>query len=259
MRRFITSVLINLIFLIPAAYADYSETRDLVLDAGQIDELVIDCGAGYLRIEGADEVDRIEVVAEIIVEDLSGSRAEEFIEKYANLRLRKKGSSAILVSTFDNSHGSIWSLFRNHSGLINLTVRVPKHMNLDIDDGSGEMWIRDIRGDIVIDDGSGEIEMDKILGYVEIDDGSGDIKMSDINGQVRIDDGSGDIKVRSLIGDVEVDDGSGDIEIRKVDGSVVVDDGSGDIDIKYVTQDVKIIDDGSGSVDIAHVDGRVRR
>ena len=57
--------------------------------------------------------------------------------------------------------------------VINLTVRVPKNMDVEVDDGSGEVKIAQINGNIQIDDGSGEINIRDIRGDVGIDDGSG--------------------------------------------------------------------------------------
>nr|MBN2278209.1 DUF4097 family beta strand repeat protein [candidate division Zixibacteria bacterium] len=259
MRNFLISLIVNILFLIPAAYADYSEIRNLDLEADGIGVMVIDCGAGFLKIEGAENLDRIEVKAEIVIEDMSGNKAREYIEKYANLSLENKHGRAVLVSNFENTKTSFWSLFRSQSALINLTIMVPKQMNLEIDDGSGDTWINEIKGDIYLDDGSGDLELTNINGFIELDDGSGDVHLSRLDGDIRVDDGSGDIRADNVAGTIEIDDGSGDIEVRKVDGNVVVDDGSGDIEISYVTQDVKILDDGSGQVKIAHVDGRVKR
>ena len=39
---------------------------------------------------------------------------------------------------------------------VNLTVRVPKAMNLYVDDGSGWLTVDNIKGEVRIDDGSGE-------------------------------------------------------------------------------------------------------
>lgn len=273
---------IMLIFFILALaasilWADYSDVRNLSLSAEGISRLEIDCGAGFLEVYGDADLTSIEVEAEIIVDDLRDSKAEKFIEKYMRLSLDSYGSRARLDSYFDDNHSFLSSIFNNYDAKINLIVRLPTDMAVDIEDGSGyiriceinnevyindgsgEMEIKSINGDLGIDDGSGEIDIREVNGRVEIDDGSGDVTAYDIKGDFDIDDGSGSLNIKNIIGDVEIDDGSGDLYVRDIDGDVIIDDGSGDINIEYVKKDVEIIDSGSGSLNIAHVEGKVRK
>jgi len=257
MRRFLFSLMINLIFIVPV-FADYVEDRSMSLAAGDITEMEIDCGAGYLFVEGVEGLENIEVEAEIIVEGMRKNKAADYVDRHLRLELTEKRGNALLRASFDKSLSS-FNFFSSRSAVVNLVVRVPKKISMDIDDGSGDTRIENIDGDVRVDDGSGDLELERITGLADIDDGSGGIDIFDIGGSVMIDDGSGEIRVKQVGGDVEIDDGSGDIMVRKIGGSVAVDDGSGDIRIRYVEQDVEIIDDSSGDVRIAHVDGRVKR
>ena len=213
----------------------FDTVKNLRLSADGIEKLEIDCGAGYLHLSGDDSLESIEVEAEIIVKGKSERDVEKYIEENVKLELKKHGGKAVLVSKFDN--GRFWDNFR--SRVINLKVRIPKHMDLYIDDGSGEM------------------KVEQITGRVEIDDGSGEIYIRDIQGDVSIDDGSGTIEVTDVFGNLYIDDGSGTIEVRNVDQNVRVDDGSGSIYIDDVGGDVIIEDDGSGSLKIQNVKGKV--
>jgi DUF4097 and DUF4098 domain-containing protein YvlB len=227
------------LILAGVALADYSETRTMELTADGIDKLKIDCGAGYLEVEGLENTGKIVVEARIVVENMSTSRAEGYIEDNLVLSLEKQGHHAELESHFEESKSFFGNIFSHGSRLINLTVKVPKNMALSIDDGSGSISIQNIAGDVNVDDGSGEIEI------------------TDITGDVEIDDGSGEISIVNVTGNVEISDGSGEIDIKRIDGDVVVRDGSGDILINGVTHDVDIADDGSGDCRIRNVDGRV--
>jgi hypothetical protein len=209
--------------------------KNLRLSADGIEKLEIDCGAGYLYLSGDASLDSIEVEAEIIAKGKSDRDEEKYIEENVRLELKKRGSRAVLVSNFENSR--FWDNFRTR--VINLKVRMPKNMNLYIDDGSGEMRV------------------EQIIGRVEIDDGSGEIRIDDIHGDVSIDDGSGTIDVRGVFGNLYIDDGSGTIDVRNVEQNVRVDDGSGSITISDVGGDVIIEDDGSGSLNIRNVKGKV--
>ena len=226
--------LVLFVFCISIVFA-FEKTERMSLSADGIDKLVIDCGAGFLYVSGDDSLRSIEVEAEIIVIGKSEKDIEDYVKNYVKLELKKQGSKAVLTSTFKNQFPRI--NFRTR--LINLTVRMPENMDLDVDDGSGEVKIAQIDGNLWIDDGSGEITVRDIRGDVEVDDGSGTIDIKDVTGSVAVDDGSGTIKINDIRQNVKVSDGSGSIYIDNVIGDVI------------------IKDDGSGSVNIQNVKGRV--
>ncbi len=219
------------VFCISIAFA-FEKTERMSLSAEGIDKLVIDCGSGFLYITGEESLKSIEVEAEIVVKGKSEKDIEDYVENYVKLELKKQGNKAVLASMFKNQFPRI--NFRTR--VINLTVRVPKNMGLEVDDGSGEVKIEHIDGNLQIDDGSGEIEVRDILGDVDIDDGSGTIDVRNVTGNVSIDDGSGTIKVSDIGKNVKVSDGSGSIYIDGVVGDVIIkDDGSGGVSIKNVS------------------------
>jgi hypothetical protein len=248
-------IIIVAVFFLCASFSfAYEDVRNLSLSAKGIYELEIDCGAGFLKVYGKQGLNTIKVEAEIVLEGRSDKNAEEFLKKYLDLSLEKRGSRAVLTSGFKEYR----SLFSFRNKLINLTVSIPAEMDLDVDDGSGYITIEDIAGNLVIDDGSGDIEIVNNKGNVDVDDGSGEVELEEITGDVSVDDGSGDVSVKGVSGDVSVDDGSGSIIIRNVGGSVTVRDGSGSISIDGVEKDVSIPSDGSGSVRINNVKGKVK-
>lgn len=252
-------ILAVLTFLAGTALADYTETRNMQVSAEDVEVLRIDCGAGFLEIKGVEGLEVIEVKAEIFLDDMSGKRAEEFIEDYLNLDLTARGRTAKLVSNFEKGN-FLSKMFRSEgSKVIDLTILVPPNIELRIDDGSGYIDIRDMEDDITIDDGSGDIICENIKGSLNIDDGSGSVELNDIGGDVDLDDGSGMMSIANVTGDVRVDDGSGNIDIRNIEGTVIVDDGSGNIRIDRVGEDVRIIDEGSGHCSITNVEGDIDR
>jgi hypothetical protein len=241
------------------ALADYTEDRTLEIDADDVRILRIDCGAGFLEIEGVDGMKTIQVDAEIILDDVSDNEAQDIMEDYMELELTASGRNAKLVSKFEN-RGFLSQIFHGgNSALINLTVRVPKNIELRIDDGSGYIEVINTGDDIALDDGSGDIVFENVAGDIRIDDGSGNVELQGIKGDIELDDGSGNVEISDVTGDVEIDDGSGNIYVSHIDGSVIVDDGSGNIKITRITEDVRIIDDGSGRCSITHVDGDIDR
>ena len=229
-------IFLTVFFLCATSLFAYKEVKELSLSAQGIEKLEIDCGAGYLIVNGQEGLKEIRVEAEIVLDGKSEKSAEEFLEKYLDLSLKKRGSRAVLTSGFE----SYRSMFSFGNKVINLTVSIPKDMNLDVDDGSGSIRIEDIAGDVKVDDGSGSMEIMNIKGNLDVDDGSGEIE------------------VEGVYGDVSIDDGSGSMIIRNIEGSVTVRDGSGSITIDGVEKDVYIPSDGSGSVRVNNVKGKVK-
>ncbi len=220
----------------------YRETKNLSLPAEDISQLRIDCGAGFLKVQGDPGLKEIQVTADIELRNVDRDEAAKILDKYLELTLRKQGRRGILRSDFEHSNSFFSGLFGDRPQItIDLTVKVPQQMDLNIDDGSGFMEINNTRGDLEIDDGSGELTVKSVTGNIEIDDGSGEIIIRDVNGDVQVDDGSGEINIRKVVGTVRVDDGSGSIIIDDVEGDVIIED------------------DGSGGVHIANVTGKVIR
>ncbi len=151
-----------------------------------------------------------------------------------------------------------WKSIGPSTRRLDLEVKVPKGVDLKVDDGSGSLEIAGV-GSVRLKDGSGNALIQDISGDLQIDDGSGNLRLERISGTVRLNDGSGGIVMRGIGGDVIIEeDGSGGIEIAGVEGSVhVMDDGSGGIVVSDVTGDLRVDDDGSGGVSYERIGGRV--
>jgi hypothetical protein len=199
-----------------------ADRETLTLDTQGIKSFRISAESGYLHIEGVDAGKKIEVIAE-----------HEGDKDNHRLTLKRDGDRAELISHIED-----WPLGWGDER-INLTVKVPAGLSLDIEDGSGELTLS------------------KVNGKTRIDDGSGSISISTHQGNIRINDGSGSIDVINVVGDVDIEDGSGSIEVSKVDGHVTIDDGSGSIDIDTVSKGLTIEDEGSGGLRTRNIKGGI--
>ena len=216
-----------------AAAGDYTEVRNLTLNVTDLEKLIIDTGAGSLDVTGVDQLDRVEVRATIIVPNVDDDDGKKIVTKDMTLSLDRDGDAVKLKSAFEQR---FWG--RGSSARIDLVVRAPASLAVEIDDGSGSLDVSDFAAAVSIDDGSGSIDVRHV-------------------GNLRIHDGSGSIDVDGVNGDVYVDDGSGGITIDAVNGSVTIDDGSGSIRVSDVAKDLIILDDGSGGVSFSDVRGTV--
>jgi hypothetical protein len=233
----------------------FEKTQNLSLPAEGIVKLEITAGAGFLKVSGRPGPGGIEVSADIVVSGVSDKDMGDYIKDHIELELRKSGGTAVLVGRVRER----WLSFFNRDARIDLTVTVPQALPLEIDDGSGELSVRDIAAAVRIKDGSGSLRAEKISGNLWIDDGSGGIAVDGVEGNVEIDDGSGEMEIRNVTGDVSIDDASGGITLLKVVGNVTIGDGSGHLEIDDVGKDVHLRHKGSGSVDIKNVRGKVVR
>lgn len=231
------SLLILMMFtasLVHAAGIEYEEVRNLNLSTEGISTLEIETGAGSLDVIGASGTDEIVVTATIQVAEDDEEKARKVIESGIVLSLEKSGDAAVLKSYFEGGFMNF-----GDSPRVQLEVRVPERLALNIDDGSGSIVVQSVSGNI------------------ELEDGSGSILLTNVGGDVEIDDGSGSISVEGVNGDLIIGDGSGSIKVRDVAGSVTVDDGSGSINVSDVEKDLIIEEEGSGSLNFSNIRGRV--
>ena len=186
------------------------------------------------------------------------------------LDVRREGSTLVVEAMYPDHDVH----FGNHYARIDLVVDVPQGTSVVIEDGSGDLEFsgtgatrvndgsgnlrgRDVRGALEIEDGSGDIELIGVSGAIGIDDGSGEIDVEQARAGVEVDDGSGDIRV-SGAQTVRVSDGSGEIRVSNVVGNVTIDDdGSGSIRVDGIGGNFTVDDDGSGDVRFTNVTGRV--
>ena len=249
------SKLIMILTLLPAlAFADtntFRQTRTLELPAAGITELSAQCGPGSLIVRGVEGIDMIRVNAEI--ESIGSDKDEPQLlaEKLVQLSLKSEYNRAVLISDL------VQQPLAGQEVRINLQIELPGKMGLKIVDGSGDIYVANIIGNLTIDDGSGAIQVEEITGRIVIKDDSGDIEIQEVTGSIEINDGSGEIDIQHASGDVIITDTSGGIEINNIGGNVTVTDGSGSIDIYGVKKNVFIREAGSGKLEVDGVQGKV--
>ena len=245
-------IILIILFLPALAFAGSVEnTEYLELPIKDIKSIHIICGPGSLDVFGVETNGRIKVTATIKISGISQNMLQEFLDQHVLLSLKKRNHRAVLQSEFKNEN------LMKADAKIDLTVEVPKNINVKIDDGSGSIFVTGIATNLKIVDGSGSIEILMIAGPVSISDDSGKIELTDITGNIEVKDGSGMINISRVKGNVYIVDGSGSMTIKDIDGNLTITDGSGSIEIGDVTQNVFIEEAGSGTLDIDGVKGKV--
>jgi hypothetical protein len=237
-------------FIPGKAQAQRSESpRNATVPVGGARVVRIDAEAGILRVEGRDGINEVRVRGTARVE--GRGRLQDI-----KLIAERRGDEIYIKADIPENDTDGWRE-GSYMGL-DLIIEVPRTMRLDVDDGSGEASFLNT-GQLTLDDGSGTIEIRGMRGDLDIDDGSGEITIDGVNGSVRISDGSGEIDARNVTGDFTIaDDGSGGIRVRDVGGTMRVgSDGSGNIDVDGIGGDFVVDSDGGGGIRYDTVKGRV--
>lgn len=231
------------VFHISPSVASVKQTQQLTLPSNNLEYLTVLSGAGSLEIQGSNTATNISVDAIIYTADID--------DEY-ELTLEKSGTQAKLVAQNKSNNGI--SFYSGQSPSINLVVTVPNTLNLDINDGSGDIVINAMQSNIDVKDGSGSIYVKNVVGDLALNDGSGSIDIDNVSGNVAIEDGSGEMQVTNVTGVLNVEDGSGGITIKHINGAITVDDNSGDMLIEHIDSSVTI-EDGSGDIRVNHAKG----
>jgi DUF4097 and DUF4098 domain-containing protein YvlB len=230
-----------------AADCAHSAPREAHLEASGAESLRVLARAGFLRIEGRQGTTAV---------DVSGTAcaSRESMLKRIRLRAERRGAELYVEADVPESD---W--FWSGEARLDLALRVPQGLRVEVEDGSGPVEIRGISS-LRLDDGSGEAAIEDVAGDVRIVDGSGSLRVVKVGGALRVRDGSGEIEVRDVTGPVTIEeDGSGSIDVQDTrEGVTVRSDGSGDISVRRVAGDFVVEDDGSGGVHYENVGGSVR-
>lgn len=208
---------------------DFTAERTLEFDAKGLSAFKLDTGAGDLIVEGVPGLAKVEVRGKACA-------SEEKALAGIQLFQQREGDIAS-VGTKIPDEGFTWSLFSSHYAYMDVRVRMPSGLKLDLRDSSGDL------------------EVSGLTNGLDVKDSSGDIDLHDLVGAVNVTDTSGDILVRHVSGDFTViSDSSGDINVDDVKGSAIVqEDSSGDISLKHITLDARVDRDSSGDIDFSDI------
>lgn len=208
----------------------YTDERNATIDAAAARRLVVDAGAGSLKIIGKAGQKNV------VIRGKACASSKEVLDRI-KLDSRRDGNTIEIEANIQREDDSRYGWRDNHYATLDVVMEVPEGIAGDITDGSGEMELQNL-GDLEVHDGSGEFYAENV-------------------GALRLEDGSGEIEIVNARGNVSIRDGSGEIKMRDVKGSVTVRDGSGSISARRVAGDFIVADDGSGGVDYEDVRGRV--
>ena len=154
--------------------------------------------------------------------------------------------------TLDISTKVNWNIFQFGLRSIHFEITVPENCDVQLDNGSGKIFIQGTTGDIRLRTGSGGIEAHELSGQIALRTGSGGIKANNLQGNVDVVTGSGGIESYGLNGQIALKTGSGGITMQRstLAGSSRITTGSGGITFEGALdpQGSTLMKTGSGGI-----------
>ncbi len=247
------SLMLCAVLVSPSLFAwdcEHEQKLDQVLDLSGSETLAVNAVAGDLEIR-AGSGDEAVIRGTVCVSE------EEWLE---DVRVVTEGGrNAEITVVVPSTSG--WSITGNKYAYVDLELKVPAGIALEVKDSSGDAEISGVAS-VSVSDSSGDLEVSDIAGGVIIKDSSGDIELEDIGGDVTIaSDSSGDIEGDRIEGNVLIEqDSSGGIHFSGVGENFTVErDSSGDIFAEDVGGDFTVLRDGSGDIEYRNVTGKVSK
>ena len=181
----------------------------LEIETGSWDVTVHSGAAGVVTVSG-----KIHVANRWLM----GDRTAKVRELESNPPVRQLGNTVHL----DHAHlNNIW---------VDYDVTVPADTRVRSRTNSGDVKIRDLTSDLDLESGSGDLWLENITGRIGTRSHSGDVRARAISGSFSAEASSGDIRLEERgKGDVDIRTTSGDVEATGIDGALHVEAGSGNI------------------------------
>ncbi len=236
--RFILRSAVALAIVVTAAFipvrahalGDVTAPRNATVDARGAKIIQVYAAAGGLRIEGRTGITQVKV---------RGTAHASSRDHLENIKLIAERRGDVVYIKADIPENNGFFSFGNYNSALDLVIEVPQTIALDVEDGSGDSKFINV-GPLKLLDGSGDIEINGVKGDVSVQDGSGEMTVESVDGTVRVVDGSGGITASNIAGDF-----------------IVEADGSGDIDVSHIAGNFTVQAKGSGSISSSDVKGKI--
>jgi DUF4097 and DUF4098 domain-containing protein YvlB len=233
--------------LATAAPCKHQAPRNLDIDPAGLRTLVLELGSSDAKVRGEAGLQRIEVRGKACASD------ESQLEKLQLLQGREGDRVTVAVDKRDIAKGS-W--FGSDYAYLDIEVRMPAQLAMDVVSGSGDTDISDIAA-LSVKTGSGDVVVRNIAGDVTMRVSSGDVDARDVGAFHLTSTGSGDVRAIGVRGDVRADQGgSGDLDFEDVKGNVVIGNvGSGAVSLRSIDGTAEVGSIGSGDVTASGIGG----
>lgn len=210
----------------------FSEHYEMDVPSGSSIEIIN--RYGFIEVTPADG-DRIvvDVAKTVIAADQAG--ADE-LSKVLTYSIVEESGRYRVISTFNRDSNSV----RGRRFKTSLTVRVPAHSTLVVNNRNGTVDISGLTGEQRVTNAFGQVSVRKIEGPVHVANRNADVFVEEVTGAATISNEFGSVAVKQVSGDLELRHRNGSIEVEGVKGrakisnafgSVRADDIGGDLNV----------------------------
>lgn len=175
----------------------------------------------------------------------SEDRAKRLFEN-VEIRMEQKGDDILVEPRLFEQERGWLDLFRGGRVAVDLDIRVPREVQIDVTTVSGEVSITGTRGPLELRSVSGEVNVDDVQGPMRVKSVSGDLEATAYAGQLEANSVSGDIRFeRSRVRTPDIVTVSGDVDVDAVATPPEAPEGriktvSGDVEVAFVDPDVEV-------------------
>ena len=232
-----------------ASPCKFEAPRNLQLDLAGVKSVQISVHSQDLHVIGNGSSNGLSLTGRACASDKSALEQLQVTQQRDGDQLR--------INIGGAQHSS-FSLFGSSYANLDVTVKLPASMALNVSVGSGDADVRGVQ-ELQSIVGSGDLHVRQIAGKFSTSVGSGDVDANDVGALDAGSVGSGDLKVAGVKGDAKVGSiGSGDVTLRQVGGTVNAGTlGSGDLTVNDVAGAFTLGAKGSGDVNHSGVKGKV--
>ena len=227
--------------LLAAAQPSRTETRTEALPMGA--KLWISQGDGKVDVKGWDKAE-VQLVAEFI----PGSGNRE-----AQLEVRRVADGLQIEVKRQHYHFAFFSFGHGRGPLCNLTLMVPRKLNLDA---------RSVDGSISVQDLDGYAGCHTVDGAITLTNLSGEVHVRAVDGAITAHHLKARMKGGSVDGNITLDQVEGGLDLNTVDGSIHAEglDGWGEgIALRTVDGNIRVkLGQAKGNLEARAVDGTIR-
>ena len=127
-----------------------------------------------------------------------------------------------------------WNFFNfwNHMKL-KFQVTLPKNYNAKISSSGGDVYIRNLDGQISTKTSGGDVSIKDVNGSLMVQTSGGDVTIENINGNSHLTTSGGDIKAASFNGNLEASTSGGDVTLSGSNGKIKASTSGGEVALDY--------------------------
>ncbi len=148
---------------------------------------------------------------------------------------------------------------------INYTIKVPKDIEIEVDNAHGEISMEGILKPSKVICRHGEIRLREMGGNVEVDNSHGNIRASGVKGNLDLQNSHANVSVENISGTLSVETSFCEVDIRNIGGNIEVTGNNGKIDIRNAAGDVKssnrfgdiYLENANKKIDIRNSNGKI--